>query len=98
MMKTEECLITLPGITFTRSLNGAAAQTTVDDGRITLACEARRDNFVDPDGKLSNNTAPMLLAEVDNAQPFTLTVTVTPTFLTTYALGPSTSMWRRTSG
>ena len=91
-MKTEECRIKLPGITFTRSLNGAAAHVTVEDGRITLASEARRDNFVDPDGKLSNNTAPMLLAEVDNAQPFTLTASVAPTFLTTYALGPSTSM------
>ena len=86
-MKTEDCLITLPGITFTRSLNGAAAHAKVEDGRITLASEARRDNFVDPDGKLSNNTAPMLLTEVDNKRPFTLTARVTPTFLTTYDAG-----------
>jgi regulation of enolase protein 1 (concanavalin A-like superfamily) len=83
-MKTEECLIRLPGITFTGSLNGAAAQAKVEDGGITLASDARRDNFCDPDGKLSNNTAPLLLAKVDNGQPFTLTARVTPTFLETY--------------
>ena len=86
-MKTEECRITLPGITFTRSLNGAAAHAKVEDGRLTLASEARRDNFRDPDGKLSNNTAPLLLTEVDNKQPFTLTAKVTPTFLKTYDAG-----------
>jgi uncharacterized protein len=86
-MKTEECRITLPGITFTRSLNQAAAQVKVEDGRITLASAARRDNFRDPDGKLSSNTAPLLLTEVDNTQPFTLTAQVTPTFLKTYDAG-----------
>jgi uncharacterized protein len=86
-MKTEECRIKLPGITFTRSLNQAAAHAKVEDGKITLASEARRDNFRDPDGKLSNDTAPLLLTEVDNRQPFTLTAKVTPTFLKTYDAG-----------
>jgi len=86
-VKTEECRIKLPGITFTRSLNQAAAHAKVEEGRITLASEARRDNFVDPDGKLSNNTAPLLLTEVDNEQPFTLTARVTPTFRKTYDAG-----------
>jgi len=86
-VEAEKCRITLPGITFTRSLNQAAAQAKVEGGRITLASEARRDNFRDPDGKLSNNTAPLLLTEVDNKQPFTLTAKVTPTFLKTYDAG-----------
>jgi len=86
-MKSEACRITLPGITFTRSLNGAAAHAKVEDGRLTLASEARRDNFRDPDGKLSNNTAPVLLTEVDNKKPFTLTAKITPTFLKTYDAG-----------
>ena len=71
-MMTEECHIKLSGITFTRSLNGAAAHAKVEDGRLTLASEARRDNFRDPDGKLSYSNAPLLLAEVDNKKPFTL--------------------------
>ena len=83
-MKNE---IKLPGITFTRSLNGAAANARVEDGKLTLKSDARRDNFRDPDGKLSNNTAPLLLAEVDNRHPFTLTARVTPTFLKTYDAG-----------
>ncbi len=86
-MTTEECSIKLPAITFTRSLNGAAAHAKVEAGRLTLASEARRDNFRDPDGKLTNNTAPLLLTEVDNEQPFTLTAKVTPTFLKTYDAG-----------
>lgn len=40
--KTEECRIVLPGITFTRSLNQAAAHAKVEGGRITLASQARR--------------------------------------------------------
>ncbi len=83
----EECRFQLPGVTFTRSLNQAAAHTKVEAGRITLASEARRDNFRDPDGKLSNNTAPLLLTEVDNSQPFTFTAMITPTFLKTYDAG-----------
>jgi uncharacterized protein len=86
-MKTEECKIKLPGITFTLSLNGAAAHARVEDGRLTLASEARRDNFRDPDGKLSNHSAPLLLTEVDNRKPFTLTAKITPTFLKTYDAG-----------
>jgi uncharacterized protein len=86
-MKNEACRISLPGITFTRSVNGAAASAKVENGRVTLASDARRDNFRDPDGKLSNNSAPVLLAEVDNRQPFTLTARVTPTFLKTYDAG-----------
>ena len=86
-VKTEECRIKLPGITFTRSLNGAAAHAKVESARLTLASEARRDNFRDPDGKLSNHTAPLLLTEVDNRKPFTLTARITPTFLKTYDAG-----------
>jgi regulation of enolase protein 1 (concanavalin A-like superfamily) len=86
-LKDEARRIELPGITFTRSLNGAAEGARVDGARLTLASEAKRDNFRDPDGKLSNNSAPLLLAEVDNRQPFTLTARVTPTFLKTYDAG-----------
>lgn len=79
--------ISLPGITFTRSLNGAAENTKVADGKLTLTSAAKRDNFRDPNGKLSSNTAPVLLSEVDNKKPFTLTARITPTFLETYDAG-----------
>jgi len=81
------CNITLPEITFTRSLNGAADHSKVSEGKLTLASEAKRDNFRDPNGKLSNNTAPVLLTEVDNKKPFTLMAKITPTFLKTYDAG-----------
>lgn len=85
--KSEACHIALPGITFTRSLNGAAADAKVSGGKLTLTSKAKRDNFRDPDGKLSNNTAPVLLTEVDNKKPFTLTAKITPTFGKTYDAG-----------
>jgi uncharacterized protein len=86
-VKTEECQIKLPGITFTRSLNGASDHAKISDGKLTLASEAKRDNFRDPGGKMSNNTAPLLLTEIDNKQPFTLTAKITPAFLKTYDAG-----------
>jgi len=79
--------IALPGIAFTRSLNGAAENAKISDGKLTLTSAAKRDNFRDPNGKLSSNTAPVLLAEVDNKKPFTLTARITPTFLETYDAG-----------
>ena len=85
--RDKSCRIALPGITFTRSVNGAADHTKVEQGKLTLSSEAKRDNFRDPDGKLSNNTAPLLLTEIDNKKPFTLTAKITPTFLKTYDAG-----------
>jgi regulation of enolase protein 1 (concanavalin A-like superfamily) len=79
--------IALPGITFTRSLNGAAEGAKLSDGKLTLTSAAKRDNFRDPNGKLSSNTAPVLLTEVDNKKPFTLTARITPTFVETYDAG-----------
>jgi len=79
--------VALPGINFTVALNQAERAATVTDGKLTLKSAAKRDNFRDPDGKLSSNTAPMLLSEVDNKKPFTLSAKLTPTFDSTYDAG-----------
>ena len=79
--------IELPGITFDLALNGAQDHVKTGEGTLSLSSPAKRDNFVDPDGKLSNNTAPMLLTKIDNAKPFTFTAKVKPTFLDTYDAG-----------
>ncbi len=86
-VKSEACHITLPGITFTRSLNEAAAHAKVEDGRLTLTSGSRRDMFRDPNDKFSSSTSPLLLAKVDNKKPFTLTAKITPTFLKMYDAG-----------
>jgi uncharacterized protein len=83
----EECSINLNGIHFTRSLNNAASNSAVDNGIITVKSDARKDYFNDPDGKLSNSSAPVLLTSVDNTKPFTLTAKVTPVFKATYDAG-----------
>ena len=83
----DSCDVQLPGLTFTRSLNGAAQNATVEKGVLTLRSDAKRDNFNDPDGKLSNHTAPVLLTPVDNTKPFTFTSQVAPTVLETYDAG-----------
>jgi regulation of enolase protein 1 (concanavalin A-like superfamily) len=83
----EPCTIQFGNLTFTRSLNGAAQHATVDKGVLTLRAEAKSDNFNDPDGKLTNQSAPVLLTQVDNTKPFTLTARVAPQFLETYDAG-----------
>ena len=86
-MGDEKVNLALPGISCTRSLTQAARSAKVEGGMISLASEGGRDNFRDPDGKLSNNTAPVLLAEVDNAKSWTLSGLVTPSFNATYDAG-----------
>ncbi|UOR04958.1 DUF1349 domain-containing protein [Hymenobacter aerilatus] len=83
----DSCNVQFAGITFTRSLNGAAQNATVNGNVLTLRSDAKRDNFNDPDGKLSNHTAPVLLTQVDNTKPFTFTAKVEPEFLETYDAG-----------
>jgi regulation of enolase protein 1 (concanavalin A-like superfamily) len=57
------------------------------DGKLEFNSKAKSDNFNDPDGKLSNHSAPVLLAKIDNTKPFTFTAKVTPEFLETYDAG-----------
>ncbi|TDH28558.1 DUF1349 domain-containing protein [Segetibacter sp. 3557_3] len=85
--KGEECSVKLPGIEFTKSLNNASSLVSIESGRLILKANAKSDNFNDPDGKLSNNTAPVLLARLDNSKPFTFISKVTPTFNDVYDAG-----------
>lgn len=77
-----ECNITVGDLTFDYTLNGADKFTTVlDSGSLKIKCTEGYDFFCDPnDGKLSNNTLPLLLKKVDNTKPFTLMAKVTPEF------------------
>ena len=83
----EDCSIKLPLVHFTRSLNNAEQNATLNKEKITIRSDAKKDFFNDPDGKLVNSTAPLLLAKVDNTRPFTLTAKVTPQFTATYDAG-----------
>src|SRR4051794_2338041 len=85
--KGEECSIKVSGVEFTKSLNNAKSFAAVADGKLVLKCNARNDNFNDPDGKLSNSTAPVLLTKIDNSKPFTFTAKVTPSFIDMYDAG-----------
>ena len=84
-IESEPCDVTVGNVRFTRALNGAMKGVTLRaDGVLEFRCGPKADIFSDPNGgKLTNNTVPMLLAEVDNAKPFTLTAKVTPTFTET---------------
>jgi uncharacterized protein len=81
------CSVALPGFTFTRSLNDAAAHARIADGRLELRGDARTNSFRSPDGKFTVHNAPVLLAEIDNRQPFTFTAKVTPGLAQTYDAG-----------
>lgn len=82
--KGEKCSVRVSGSVFTKSLNNAKTYATIEGDKLVLKSNAKCDNFNDPDGKLSNNTAPVLLTKTDNSKPFTFTAKVTPTFLDTY--------------
>ena len=70
---------------FTKAVNGADSLISVDPSTQEIAFRVgeKKDYFLDPDGKLSNNTAPILLSAVDNTKPFTLFAKVKPTFTET---------------
>lgn len=73
--------IEVPGIQFTKAINGADTLVKIDKaGKVVFNVDGKKDYFADPNGELSNNTAPILLTEIDNKQPFTFTAAVTPRF------------------
>lgn len=75
------CDIKLSSIHFTKAVNGADSLIKKEaNEKIIFKAGEKSDYFSDPDGKLSNTTAPMLLSKVDNTKPFTLTAKVTPEF------------------
>ncbi|WET02260.1 DUF1349 domain-containing protein [Flavobacterium sp. YJ01] len=75
------CDIKLSNIHFTKAINGADTLIkTETNEKIVFKAGEKSDYFSDPDGKLSNTTAPMLLSKVDNTKPFTLVSKVTPQF------------------
>src|SRR6266705_2191272 len=83
----EDCSIKSGEIRFTKSLNNAARNTTIENMKISIRSDAKKDYFNEPNGTLSISTAPVLLSKVDNAKPFTLTAKITPSFDATYDAG-----------
>ncbi|MBR4817899.1 MAG: DUF1349 domain-containing protein [Bacteroidales bacterium] len=75
----DKCDITLNGITFTNSINGAAELVSEADGVITFSAEPHTDYFRAPNGRVLDN-APILLTEIDNTRPFTFKGHLTPGF------------------
>ena len=75
------CDIKLSSIHFTKAINGADSLIKTEaNEKVIFKAGEKSDYFSDPDGKLSNTSAPMLLSKVDNTKPFTLTTKVTPEF------------------
>lgn len=77
------CSVEFCGVKFDRAINGADSLVSVSEGRLRFEAGERMDFFCDPDEKISNNTAPILLKEIDNTKPFTLTAKVSPSFTET---------------
>ncbi len=78
-MELTSCDINFDGVNFTKSLNGGDSLVQVQDSILTFSCPEGRDMFNDPNGKVSNNS-PVILTEVDNSKPFTVSVKVRPEF------------------
>lgn len=76
-----ECDLTIGNIHFTKSVNNAHSLITADgNNKVVFTTGEKTDYFSDPNDKLSNTTAPILLTLVDNTKPFTFTAKVTPDF------------------
>lgn len=73
--------IKLSSIHFTKGLNNAEKLITQEaDEKLVFKAGEKTDYFSDPNGKLSNTTAPILLSKADNTKPFTIVAKVTPEF------------------
>lgn len=77
----KSCDVNFGNVHFTGSINGGDTLAVIENGnRMKFSAGEKQDFFNDPNGKLSNNTAPILLTEIDNTKPFTFTSKVTPEF------------------
>ncbi|MDQ5929629.1 MAG: uncharacterized protein QG594_1409 [Bacteroidota bacterium] len=75
------CDIKISQIHFTKSINGADTLAKVDKKEnVLFHVGEKKDYFSDPNNKLSNNSAPILLSKVDNTKPFTITAKISPEF------------------
>jgi len=75
------CDLTIGEIKFTKSINNAAASVEIDkNNKVVFKAGEKTDYFSDPNGRLSNTSAPILLTRIDNSKPFTFTAKVTPDF------------------
>ncbi len=84
MSSSATCEVKFGDVTFTRAINGADTLVTLkENGALEFRCGEKKDFFCDPNGELSNNTAPILLTKVDNTKPFTFTAKATPGFTAT---------------
>ena len=71
-----ECNVTLNGLHFTKSLNGAENQVSDSAGIVTFRAKPQTDFFCDPNGKISQDNAAVLFMEIDNKKPFTYSAKV----------------------
>lgn len=76
------CNVAVGNVTFDFARYGADTLAIVkSNNAIEIHCAEGFDMFCDPnDGKLSNNTLPLLLKKIDNKKPFTLIAKVSPEF------------------
>lgn len=78
----KDCTLLFDGVAFTRALNNAD-QFASQDGHeksLRFKADAGQDYFCGSDEKDTRATAPILLRQVENTRPFTLTARVTPRF------------------
>lgn len=77
----ENCDVIISNIRFTKSINGAEGLIELlENGVVKFNVGSGKDYFCDPNGKLSKNSSPILLTEIDNTKPFTFVAKVTPEF------------------
>lgn len=76
----DSCEYSMGNVTLTKLIHGDMGEISQRGDTIVFAAKQGTDYFSDPEGEQSNFNAPMLMMEVDNTRPFTLTVRVKPDF------------------
>ena len=69
MARSEDCNYELNGIRFTKLFNPEMGTLKQIADTIVFTAKKGSDYFSDPQGELSNFTAPMLMTELDNTKP-----------------------------
>ena len=77
----KDCDITINGIHFTKAINGGDKLVSESAGVVTVKANPNADFFIDPNEKISQDDAGILLTEIDNTKPFTFKGKVTSFFV-----------------
>ena len=83
----EDISVSFAGIEFSKAVNNAGEYCKIDSGQLQMNGVPKTNYFISPDGTRNEASAPILLTEIDNKQPFTFTTKLTNAIDSMYDAG-----------